>query len=131
MSPAALGEKIEARILSDFGFPAPVITRTPGDLASMIDSNPFAKRRGIDPARLHVTFLADAPTAIALTDLAKLTTAPDESRCVGKEIFLYLPNGMGKSSFMNNPIERRWLKAATTRNWNTVNKLFEMCQACG
>ena len=129
-SPVTLCKKIEDRILADFGFPAPVIVRTHEELGKTIEGNPFLKRRGIDLTRLHVMFLVDAPTQEAQKPLIGLTTAPDESCCVGREIYLYLPNGMGKSSLMNNPVERRWLKASTTRNWNTVNALYEMCQAC-
>ncbi len=130
-SPASLGKQIEDRILADFGFPAAVILRTQEELGKAIANNPFLKRRGIDIASLHVTFLAEEPAPPALKALEGLTAKPDESCCVGKEIYLHLPNGMGKSSFMKSPIERRWLKAATTRNWNTVNALYEMCRAWG
>ncbi|HEY6337813.1 MAG TPA: DUF1697 domain-containing protein [Candidatus Sulfotelmatobacter sp.] len=129
-SPAALCRKIEDRIVADFGFPAAVIVRTRDELGESIESNPFCKRRGIDLKYLHVTFLADAPEPSALEELKGLTVSPDESICVGREIFLHLPNGMARSSLTNNPIERRLLKAATTRNWNTVNQIYEMCRAC-
>src|SRR5579863_3651544 len=120
MSHTALCRKIEARIVADFGFPAPVIIRTREELGKTIESNSFCKRSGIDLTKLHVTFLADPPEASALEELKRLTVLPDESICLGREIFLHLPNGMAKSSLTNNPLERRLLKMATTRNWNTV-----------
>ena len=129
-SPAALCRKIEARILSDFGFPAPVIIRTREELSRAIENNPFLTKHGTDPAKLHLTFLAEAPEPAALAELKGLTKSPDESVCLGREIFLHLPNGMAKSSLMNNPLERRLLKLSTTRNWKTVSQLDEMCQAC-
>ena len=61
----------------------------------------------------------------------RLTAAPDQSRCLGKEIYLYLPNGVAKSSLANNPLERRLLKRGTIRNWRTVSNLYQMCLDCG
>jgi uncharacterized protein (DUF1697 family) len=131
VSQAALRKQIEEKILRDFGFPAPVITRTQQELGWAMENNPFLRRRSIDLTRLHLIFLADAPRPSALKELEGLTVLPDESCCAGKEIYLHLPNGMGRSSLTNNPVERRHLKAATTRNWNTVTQLYEMCLACG
>src|SRR5437879_5432039 len=91
-SAPALTKKIEERIISDFGFSASAIVRTGDDLGKTVADNPFLKQRGIDLERLHVTFLADVPPASGLKKLAEFTVAPDQSRCVGKEIFLYLPN---------------------------------------
>jgi len=129
-SPQTIARKIEDKIPADFGFPASVVIRTQQEMEKTISDSPFAKRKGIDLARLHVIFLPAPPEPVALKELANLTTAPDECSCTGREIYLHLPNGMSKSSLVNNPIERRHLKGATTRNWQTVNKIFEMCQAC-
>ncbi len=130
-SPAALSRKIEERILKDFSFPVLVILRVHGDLSKVVGNNPYPKERGIDLERLHVVFLPEAPAPPTLRELAGLTRAPDRSCCVGQEIYLYLPNGFGHSSLANNPLERRLLNRATTRNWKTVNMLHQMCQDCG
>jgi uncharacterized protein (DUF1697 family) len=127
-SPAALSKKIEERIVKDFGFPALVITRTQGEIATAIQSNPFLKEGAADAGRLHLVFLPDVPAPAVVKELAALTTEPDRSRILGKEIYLYLPNGFAESSFHRSPLERKLLNRATTRNWNTVNKLHQMCQ---
>jgi uncharacterized protein (DUF1697 family) len=130
-SPAALGKKIEARIVSDFGFSASVIVRTSDELAEIVAANPFLKQRGVDLEKLHVTFLADVPPALGLKKLAEFTIAPDQSRCVGKEIFLYLPNGFSASSLWKVPWEKALAVVTTTRNWKTVNAIHQMCRECG
>jgi uncharacterized protein (DUF1697 family) len=130
LSPELLSRKIEERILSNFGFPVSVVSRTAAEMANAIESNPFLKKRGIDQDKLHIMFLSDAPTALALTKLAALTAAPDQSRCLGKEIYLYLPNGAGKSSLMRSSLDRVLSVVTTTRNWRTVNTLHKMCQEC-
>jgi uncharacterized protein (DUF1697 family) len=128
-APAKLAKKIEERIVRDFGFSAAVLVRTREEIGCLIEKNPFLKKTD-DGARLHAVFLAEVPAAEILKEFAGLTTLPDESRCIEREVFLYLPNGMGKSSLIHNPLERKLLKGATTRNWNTVKQLHAMCQAC-
>ena len=75
---SALSKKIEERIISDFGFPASVISRSSEELGKMIESNPFLKERGIDPEKLHVMFLSESPAPAALDKLASLVAPPDE-----------------------------------------------------
>jgi uncharacterized protein (DUF1697 family) len=129
-SPAALSKKIEAKIFSEFGFSASVISRTADEINQAIASNPFLKQRGIDPEKLHVAFLSEIPAPPALKKLAGLTLAPDQSRCFGKEVYLYFPNGVSQSSLWKYPLDRVLQVVATTRNWRTVNTLHQMCLDC-
>ena len=130
-SAAALQKKIEARLERDFGFSVSVIVRSREELAEAIGANPLVSQRGIDSAKLHVTFLSESPSAAALKQLREYTLAPDKSCCVEKHIYLHLPNGFSQSSLWKVPWEKALGVVTTTRNWNTVNKLHEMCQACG
>jgi len=133
VSPATLSKKIEERIVKDFGFSVLVISRTMDEFAQAVAGNPFLKKAGIDSVididkeKLHLMFLPAAPSAPDLKQLQSLTAEPDQSRCLGKEIYLYLPNGMAHSSLANNPVERKLLHTATTRNWRTVTTLHQMC----
>ena len=129
-SSAALGNKIEDRIVSDFGFSASVIVRTSAELGEIVAANPFLKQRGIDLEKLHVTFLSEIPAAPALKRLAEFTVAPDQSRCVGRDIFLHLPNGFSGSSLWKVPWEKALAVVTTTRNWRTVNAIHQMCLDC-
>jgi uncharacterized protein (DUF1697 family) len=88
------------------------------------------KKRGIDQAKLQVMFLPESPVPSDLKQLQGLTAAPDQSRCLGKDIYLYLPNGVAES-LANNPLERQLLKRGTIRNWRTVSNLYQMCLDCG
>jgi uncharacterized protein (DUF1697 family) len=69
-STSALSKRIEESILSDFGFPVSVISRTSDEMRDTIENNPFLKQRGIDPERLHVMFLSESPAPAALKKLA-------------------------------------------------------------
>lgn len=127
-SPAALSKKIEEKIIKDFGFSVSVITRTADELRKMVANNPFLKEPGIDPEKLHVMFLSEAPAPAALKELTAVTVAPDQCHCSDQEIYFYLPNGVSKSVLWNSPVDRILAVVTTTRNWRTVNSLHQMCQ---
>ncbi len=130
-SSARLCKKIEEQITRDFGFSCLTILRTQAELRKVIEENPFLKRSGASPDKAHVIFLSETPEAGVLKQLEGLTKAPDESCCLGQEIYLHLPNGFAQSSLVHNPVERKLLTRATTRNWRTVNNIYQMCMDCG
>jgi uncharacterized protein (DUF1697 family) len=129
-STSGLSTKIEGRILSDFGFPVSVISRTDDEFGKAIADNPFLKQRGIDLEKLHVMFLSEAPAPAAVKKLAELTAAPDQFRSLDRQIYFHLPNGMSNSVLMKSPIDRLLSVVTTTRNWRTVNALHQICQDC-
>jgi uncharacterized protein (DUF1697 family) len=129
-SSAALRKKIEARITSDFGFSSLTILRSRDELGKIVEMNPFVKQHGASPEKLHVIFLAETPEPAVLKQLEGLTKAPDESCCLGQEIYLHLPNGYAHSSLLHNSLERKLLTLATTRNWRTVSNVYQMCLDC-
>jgi uncharacterized protein (DUF1697 family) len=130
ISTSALSGKIEAKILSDFGFSVSVISRSSSEMAATIESNPFLKERDIDQEKLHVMFLSEAPAPAALKKLVDLTAAPNQCRSLDREIYFYLPNGVSQSVLMKSPVDRILAVATTTRNWRTVNSLQQMCRDC-
>jgi uncharacterized protein (DUF1697 family) len=117
---------IETGILKSFGFPVSVIIRDTNDFHRIITNNPFLKKRDEDPTKLHVTFLLEPPQN---SDLHKLPSSPndsDEYIIDNKEIFIFCPNGYGRTKLNNNFFEKILNTSATTRNWNTVNALYKM-----
>jgi uncharacterized protein (DUF1697 family) len=129
-STSSLSKIIEEKILSEFGFPVSVISRGSDEIVKAIEGNPFLKERGIDPGKLHVMFLSAAPAPAALKKLADLVAVPDKFRCLDREIYFYLPNGVSGSVLMKSPVDRVLAVVTTTRNWKTVNSLHQMCQEC-
>jgi uncharacterized protein (DUF1697 family) len=126
-----LSKRIENTIFQGFHLPVSVILRTSTEMKSVIGRNPYAGEPGIDQSRLHVTFLSTAPARGALKALAEIPAGTDTFRHSGKEIYLYCPTGYGKTKLSNNMIEKVLATRATTRNWNTVGKLFEMSRERG
>jgi uncharacterized protein (DUF1697 family) len=126
ISSETMSERIEQMIRREFGFSAGVVSRTKEELEKIVRDNPFLKQAGVDLKTLHVMFLPEAPAPPARRELENLTRPPDQTRLLGKEIFLRLPNGTARSSLTNNPLERKFLGRGTLRNWNTVCALERM-----
>jgi uncharacterized protein (DUF1697 family) len=126
---AALAKRIEDAIERGFGFRPAVIVRTTSDLRGVIAKNPFASRRGIDPSRLLVTFLAGVPGTEARERILKIKADPEELFIEGREVFIYFPNGVAhpKLSWVRD-IGKMLGTSGTGRNWNSVSKLLEIAE---
>ena len=105
---ARLASDIEQAIEQQLGMEVRVVVRTRAELAKVLKANRFATP-AIDPA-------AYAPE--------ECTLAPG-----GREIFLWLPNGMGTSKLGTVKWDRALAAkglVATARNWRTTTKLCEL-----
>jgi uncharacterized protein (DUF1697 family) len=126
--PAKLTAALEKAISRDLGLPVTVVVRTKAQLQTVVKRNPFTKTSN-DAKKLHVAFLAEAPTRARVRELDPDYGAPDEFRVAGREIYLYYPKGYGRTKINNAYFERKLGVAATMRNWNTVTKLAELADA--
>jgi uncharacterized protein (DUF1697 family) len=128
---AGLSKKIEEKIQRDFGFSVPVSVKTSKEIEQIVGNNPLVKEKGIDHSKLHVTFLSDAPPKAAVEALEPLARGREQFRVLNREIYLYCPDGYGRTKLSNNAIEKKLSVVATTRNWRTVNALLKMCRSSG
>jgi uncharacterized protein (DUF1697 family) len=121
-----LEQSIHKAIAQHYTFEVPVMVRTAEDMQKVVMTNPFLKIKGIDVAKLHVTFLSDRPAASELKVIESFDYAPDQFKIIGQEVFLYCPESYGETKLSNNFFEKKLNVTATTRNWKTVNKLVEL-----
>ena len=125
--PAKLAARIESAIEKKHGFRPDVVLRTASEMRDVIARNPFANRDGIEPSKLIVTFLATEPKAETRTALLALQPDPEEMHMNAREIYVYFPDGMGRSKFAAL-LARKLKNKGTARNWNTTMKLLEMAE---
>jgi uncharacterized protein (DUF1697 family) len=112
--------KLEDAITAETGLDVPVIARSATEWSEMMGANPFPVADG---KKLHVLFLPRlAGGAYDRIDAADY--APEDYAVSGKHVFLWLPNGMGRSK-LAAAIGRAG-EPGTSRNWNTVLKLAEL-----
>jgi uncharacterized protein (DUF1697 family) len=124
---AGLAGGVEHRIAEDFGVSITVLLRTPSELKAVARNNPFLKGKA-DLSKLHVVFLSGRPAAKAAAALDPERSPPDELSVRGREIYLHLPNGAGRSKLTIDYFERQLGVAASARNWNTLIKLIALTQ---
>jgi len=125
---AGLRTRIEDALERSFGFRPDVILRTASELRNAIARNPFAPRTDVPPNKLLVTFLAGAPHPEGLKNLLAIEGGPEEIRIAGREVYIYFPNGMGRSKLPWAATAEALKTTGTGRNWNTVLKLLEMAE---
>ena len=120
-----LEKLIEKKILEDYGFQVPTIVLKSEEWNTIMHSNPFLKESGNKTEKLYLTILSEEPSDENLKQLHRDEFAPDAFVIDGKNIYLYLPNGYGRTKLNNNYFENKLKVTATTRNWKTVKKLSE------
>jgi len=125
---ARLAKRIEDGIERKLGFRPDVILRTATEMREVIARNPFAKRRGIEPSKLLVTFLGSDPGAEAREKILQIKCDPKELRIEGRELYIYFPNGIGRSKLSWAGLEKTLKTPGTARNWNSVTKMLEMAE---
>jgi uncharacterized protein (DUF1697 family) len=131
--PKPLAKSIEAEIERSFGSTVRVMLRDKNQFQQIVDSNPFSNQRNEDPEKLHVTFLSDSLSKLALRNLP-LPVDTTRYRAVNADeflvydtvVYLFCPNGYGRTKLSNSFFERKLSVSATTRNWKTVNALYEI-----
>ena len=123
-----LTKRIQDAIDKKIGFRPGVILCTAAELRDVVARNPFAKRSGIEPGKLLVTFLAAGPGKEAREQALAINTDPEELHIIGREAYIYFLNGQGRSKLPWPKIERALQTSGTGRNWNSVTKILEIAE---
>lgn len=123
----ALEKKIQNAIEQEFGFRPEVILRTTEELRGAVAALPFAGRN-LEPGKILVTFLAGDPGPQAGESLRLLKDYPEELHLRGRELYIYFPDGAGKSKLPWSKVEKLFQTTGTARNWNSVTKMLAMAE---
>ncbi len=123
-----MSTKIRAAIENKFKCSPEVILRTAEELRKAIAATPFADRPNLEPGKILVTFLADAPPLGAQASFDKFKGYPEEVHLKGRELYIYFPNGAGKSKLPWSAVEKLLKVTGTARNWNSVKAMLEIAE---
>ncbi|MFD7558369.1 MULTISPECIES: DUF1697 domain-containing protein [unclassified Streptomyces] len=125
--PAALARELEGAIEEHFGFPVACLVVDGDYLRAVAEACPFPAAE-LEGKQLHATFLSEDPGADRFAAIDASAYLPEEYRLGDRVVYLYAPNGLGRSELgaaLHKPSLLKGLDA-TTRNWNTVAKLVEL-----
>lgn len=122
-----LKSTIEKVIEKKYKFHVPVEIRTSKELKTIIENCPYEEAMIEDNGtKILVTFLQTLPSTKKIKILTEYVKAPEKLTVQGREVYLYCPNGYGRSKLTTTFLENKLAVSATTRNWKTVRKLHEL-----
>jgi uncharacterized protein (DUF1697 family) len=122
---ARVGPVVGEAIRERFDFDAPIALRSLEELDLIVRSNPYLQQ-GKPESALHVVFLAGSPDADGVRALDPERSPGDSFVVQGRDIYLWLPNGVARSKLTNDYFDSKLMTVSTGRNWRTVTKLHEM-----
>ena len=95
-------------------------------MENAIEYNPFTAEALEDPTKVLLTFFSDLPAPDLIEKFESTDYDTDKIKFEKKYAYLYCANGYGKAKINNNYLESKLKIKATTRNWKTILKLFEI-----
>jgi uncharacterized protein (DUF1697 family) len=125
-----LAGTIEDAITEHLGLDVRVVVRTRAQVASVIKANPYPAADE-DPTRVFCVFLSEPVKAADLKGVDPAAYEPERFALApgGREIYLWLPAGMGVSKLglvKWGQVTGKKTLAGTARNWRTTTKLLEL-----
>ena len=114
---------LEAAIEARFGFSVPVTIRKQQDFESILDRSPFATEVSTDPSRLVLYMCKKAIREDAQAELQDLAQAEEQVYAFSDALWIYFPNGIGRSKLTPTTIDKAVGSPATGRNWKTLTKI--------
>lgn len=120
VSKVLICDKIKKVILDKFGYEIPVIGRTIEEWEKVIEQYPFSTA---NEKIVAFTFL---DRIIESKEIQINNKGADEFKLNKDVVYVYCPNGFGKSKITNNVFEKKLQVNATTRNLRTALKLLEL-----
>lgn len=125
---SVIADRIQRAIQRQFACSPQIMLRTPGELRRVLANNPFAQRKDVPPEKLLVSFLAAKPAKDDVQTMKSLSIQPEEVHLIDRELFIYFPNGMGKSRFPWARLDKILQTSGTGRNWNSVTKILALAE---
>ncbi len=130
------GDRTEADVVAEvtdvvadrFDLSIPIVARSVADWPPILAANPFPDAE-CEPKFLHVSLCDRVPAPEAVADFDVDAYLPDRLAIVGRELYLWYPNGSARSKLTGAVLERRLGVTTTARNWSTMVKLAELASS--
>jgi uncharacterized protein (DUF1697 family) len=120
----ALIDAVQRALKKRVGQDIDAVVRTAAQLDRIVEHGPLPAAAA--PTAKHVTFLRKASDSASLGGLPLKDLTPERLFIDGTEVYMLLPNGIGRSKLAALVTQRLKATPGTTRNWNTVVALRDM-----
>ena len=123
-------EKVRARlekgITDKFSYNISAMIRTPDEIVALSLTNPYLAEDNFDAAKMAVIFLHEAVGSEQKGKVNSVSYPPDKFHIDGREIYIYCPNGFGRTKLYTNFFENRMGVTGTARNWKTITTIHNI-----
>jgi uncharacterized protein (DUF1697 family) len=121
-----IATEIEKAILKKFGYSVPVMVRTADEIQRINQLNPYIHESDFEAGKSSVIFLYNEPDSDQVAKVADINYPPDMFKIIGREIFIYCPDGFGRTKLYTNFFENKMKVTGTARNWKTITAISEI-----
>ena len=122
-----IAKRIEDGIEAQFGFHSDLFVLTAQDFRTAFDNNPFTGG-DYEGSKLLVTFYAATLPDDLIQALHDAHDGPETVKSHGNVLYIYFPDGMGRSKLAGKTLGQIIKISGTGRNWNTMTKLLALVE---
>ena len=123
--PSDLARTLEKKLKDEFGFEIAVVVRACEQIRRLVESAPFADFEGRHDIKPYVSFTADEP---ASSLKVPYDSPSGDFRILAVShrdvLSVVFPSSGGRSGDAMKLVEKEFGPRITTRNWNTVVKIY-------
>lgn len=128
VSEKEIAGKIEKEIYDKYGYTVPAMIRNMDELKNLFKTNPYLAEPDFDPSKMAVIFLHEAVTDAQIEKMRNVNYPPDKYQLADGEIFIYCPNGFGRTKLYTNFFEDKMKVTGTARNWKTITAILGLAE---
>ena len=122
--------RLEQAMATDLGIRTVAFLRTAARYRRLIDACPYTERAAVtNPRKLLVTFFGQPVRGDGIATLQEQMDGAALLHLTSTELYTYMLPEQEQGNFSNNALEKMVGAAATTRNWNTIQKMAQLCRA--
>lgn len=127
---ADLEKMIEDKIKTHFELDVRCLVHTKKEFQNYFEHTPFDQNE-IDTKKLYYIHLEKEADQKLFDEIVNIGANQEEMALKAKLIYVYYPNGYGRSKVGNNFFERKLKMKATARNFNTMKNMNDTLNTLG
>lgn len=120
---AVLAQQLTTAINATYGYHVEAFVRSAEEFQEIIAAAPLSAAQKADGSKAAIMFTRDDVATAALDALRDTYTDDEVFHAGAKEVYLYYPNGMGRSKLTYKMLESHLDTTGTVRNWNTIERI--------
>lgn len=125
-SKVEIAEITKNEIFQNYGWEVPTLVLKPSELQSILLQNPYKSVSKEDARLPYVCIPQKKLHESDRSKLEELNYTDEYFTATTNAIYLYSNKAANKTKLSNNLLEKKLNTRCTTRNWRTLNKLYEM-----